>query len=210
MNVGTGRVGRYSQPRSLHTRQVARSRPWRASRRDLARRSAGTTGRRLADGDTGGHAMALRWNGKSWKLQRPRSDPTLDATTLNGVSCPSAHRCVAVGSADMTGYAGDAPPEHVVIERWDGARWATQKAKLSQASGANTVWTRCRAHRREPALQWGRPTSEPGRWWSALTEPGGHVSPTSRARRPAVSWAESPAARPLHVSRSGARSSEGC
>ena len=90
----------------------------------------GTTGRRLADGDTGGHALALRWNGKSWKLQRPRSDPTLDATTLNGVSCPSAHRCVAVGSADMTGYAGDAPPEHVVIERWDGARWATQKPKL--------------------------------------------------------------------------------
>ena len=90
----------------------------------------GTMGGQLADGDTGGHAMALRWNGKSWKLQRPRSDPTLDATTLNGVSCPSANRCVAVGSADMTGYSGDAPPEHVVIERWDGSRWTVQKAKL--------------------------------------------------------------------------------
>ena len=90
----------------------------------------GTIDRELADSDIGGHAMALRWNGKSWKLQRPRSDPTLDATTLNGVSCPSANRCVAVGSADMTGYAGDAPPEHVVIERWDGSRWASQRAKL--------------------------------------------------------------------------------
>jgi hypothetical protein len=88
-------------------------------------------GGELADGGTRGYAMALRWDGKSWKLQRTRSDRTLDATTLNGVSCPSAKSCVAVGSAGVTGDGGDAPPERVVIERWDGSRWASQRAMLA-------------------------------------------------------------------------------
>ena len=86
----------------------------------------------LSDGGTVERALALRWNGSSWKLQRTRSDPTQEGTTLDGVSCPSVHRCIAVGSAGATGDVGDGPPpQDAVVERWEGSRWALQRVRLA-------------------------------------------------------------------------------
>jgi hypothetical protein len=92
----------------------------------------GSDGGMLSDGGTVGRALALRWNRSSWKLQRTRSDPTQEGTTLDGVSCPSAHRCIAVGNAGATGDVGDGPPpEDAVIERWEGSQWALERVKLA-------------------------------------------------------------------------------
>jgi hypothetical protein len=53
---------------------------------------------------------------------------------LSGVACTSARACTAVGSQQITagGYAA-------LIEAWDGARWAFQRAAPSPA-GAQTVY----------------------------------------------------------------------
>jgi hypothetical protein len=56
---------------------------------------------------------ALRWNGRSWRLQHI---PTLPGANLNAVSCVSETDCVAVGASN----AG------TLAERWNGEHWTIQ------------------------------------------------------------------------------------
>jgi hypothetical protein len=56
---------------------------------------------------------ALRWNGRSWRLQHI---PTLPGANLNAVSCVSDTDCVAVGASN----AG------TLAERWNGEDWTIQ------------------------------------------------------------------------------------
>ena len=63
-------------------------------------------------------ALALRWNGTGWSIQRPVSPVEVlgipPGSELTGVSCPSASACDAVGSS----------PTGALAERWDAAGWS--------------------------------------------------------------------------------------
>ena len=62
--------------------------------------------------------LAEYWNGTSWSVRRTPNPIQLD--DLKGVSCYSAHSCVAVG--DYTDRGGDATVS--LVERWHGGRWS--------------------------------------------------------------------------------------
>jgi hypothetical protein len=73
-------------------------------------------------------ALAERWNGRKWRIQRtPRPAGSTDMV-FTGVSCTSARACTAVGS---TG-AG------TLAERWNGRRWGIQHI-ASPAAGFLTA-----------------------------------------------------------------------
>jgi hypothetical protein len=64
-----------------------------------------------------GSALAERWNGVRWRMQRAVSAPHSADSVLNSVSCPAAGTCVAVGSS------GPSDNPVVLAESWNGARW---------------------------------------------------------------------------------------
>ena len=65
--------------------------------------------------------MALRWNGTAWSAQSPVHPATAAQSELQGVACPAATTCLAVGSyIDATGIG------HALAQTWAGGTW-TQK-----------------------------------------------------------------------------------
>lgn len=66
--------------------------------------------------------LAARWNGRDWSVQATPNVPRSNETWLQGVSCPSATVCTAVGFAGIG--RGDA--KLPVAERWNGHRWSLQ------------------------------------------------------------------------------------
>ncbi len=66
-------------------------------------------------------ALAERWHGSGWSLERTAHLPGARAGLLFGVSCPSATACTAVGS--VTSRTGRTRP---LAERWNGSRWTLQ------------------------------------------------------------------------------------
>jgi hypothetical protein len=62
--------------------------------------------------------LAEFWNGKTWSIV-PSPNVGFNNSELNGVSCVSANRCVAVGD-----YWGAAGIDHTLIESWNGVAWA--------------------------------------------------------------------------------------
>jgi hypothetical protein len=79
---------------------------------------------------TGGHSvptgnlvsatLAEQWNGTSWKVVPSPNSPGAGADGLNGVACPAAAACMAVGSGvDQTGESG-----FNVAEAWNGTSWS--------------------------------------------------------------------------------------
>jgi hypothetical protein len=70
---------------------------------------------------TGIAPLIQRWDGKGWSTERSSNTRSLD-TELNGVACPAADRCVAVGLQRRG--AGVYGP---FAEMWDGVRWSTVK-----------------------------------------------------------------------------------
>ena len=65
-------------------------------------------------------ALAERWNGSSWQLQRAPSPA--GGGQLNGVSCTSPSACTAVGGSPP------GTPRTVLAERWNGSSWQIQSA----------------------------------------------------------------------------------
>lgn len=65
-------------------------------------------------------ALAMRWDGSSWRLAMPSSD-----ASLTNVSCVSATKCFAVGTGQKPNYR-DVP----VILRWNGKKWSTMTVPL--------------------------------------------------------------------------------
>jgi hypothetical protein len=66
------------------------------------------------------HAMAERWNGTRWNVQKlPRTAPPGATSSYQGgfaaVACPSVRECFAVGQG--------------LLQRWNGKRWLTQRAR---------------------------------------------------------------------------------
>ncbi len=104
-------------------------------------------------------ALAVRWTGTAWSLQQPPS-PTGAPTTLNGVSCPSASACTAIG-----GWS-----RGTLVERWNGRRWSIQPspspATLDSYGGAASV--SCPSPTTCTAV------------WSGYTSPGGKATVVER------------------------------
>jgi hypothetical protein len=64
--------------------------------------------------------LAERWDGTSWSIQQTRAPAGGQAVILNGVSCPSATSCTAVGSYQASGVP------FTLAETWDGNSWSVQ------------------------------------------------------------------------------------
>jgi hypothetical protein len=75
--------------------------------------------------------LALRWNGTSWSAQSPVHPANATESELQGVACPAAATCVAVGS-----YVDDTSVQHSLAETWAGGTW-TQKTVADPASGTD-------------------------------------------------------------------------
>jgi hypothetical protein len=61
------------------------------------------------------------WNGKKWTLSTLALPAGARGVELNGVSCPAAKSCVAVGEyVNLTG-------SYPLAERWNGSRWIVGK-----------------------------------------------------------------------------------
>ena len=72
-------------------------------------------------------ALAEDWNGSSWSIQTLPGLPShAGAEMLEGVSCPAAQGCVAVGSTDSA---------EAVALGWNGRAWTTQLALGSRVRG---------------------------------------------------------------------------
>jgi hypothetical protein len=84
-----------------------------------------------------GHSAPLveRWNGSSWSVQAT-PDPVgvveeVTSSNLEGVSCPSASACTAVG---VRRTSHETMP---LVESWDGSEWALQPPAIP--SGTETA-----------------------------------------------------------------------
>lgn len=67
-----------------------------------------------------GVPFAERWDGTAWTLQAAAIPPG-GSSGLDGVSCPTASTCFAVGTGTDSG--GSTVP---LAEKWDGTRWTIQ------------------------------------------------------------------------------------
>jgi hypothetical protein len=61
--------------------------------------------------------VAEQWNGSTWSIVATPQTRSRSLRQLDGVSCPSATDCFAVGF----GYTG---PDRTLAERWTGGSWA--------------------------------------------------------------------------------------
>jgi hypothetical protein len=132
----------------------------------------------LAAGDTGGsetnfhaNALAERWDGKTWVIQRvPQPAGTTDAY-LNGISCSSPVACTAAGVwYDRTGRS------FLLAERWNGKRWAIQPTPTPP--GSNSGFNAVSCPSATDCVAVGQDSSGPlaARWngttWTLLRTPG--------------------------------------
>jgi hypothetical protein len=74
--------------------------------------------------------LAESWNGTAWVTRTSPNRSGAKNSELNGVSCPSASACTAVGSSGLPGgYV-------TLAERWNGTAWSVQPTP--NPSGATT------------------------------------------------------------------------
>jgi hypothetical protein len=67
-------------------------------------------------------AMAEHWNGAGWSQQALPSPPAgATGSELDGVSCPAANSCIAIGS-----YRMKRGPRVPLAESWNGEAWTLQ------------------------------------------------------------------------------------
>ena len=93
---------------------------------------------------SGGYARAGRglvlfasWNGKSFTLMKAPSPPNL---FVSGVSCPSAKRCAAIGSAGAP-VAGPANASYA--ELWNGTAWSVVGVPPRKGLGTDLLGVSC-------------------------------------------------------------------
>jgi hypothetical protein len=65
--------------------------------------------------------LAEAWNGTKWTIQTVAKAAGETAEGLDGISCPSASLCIAVGS-----YATSSAPGSTLAEKWNGSTWSVQ------------------------------------------------------------------------------------
>jgi len=81
-------------------------------------------GRSYPDGGTLTGSLAEVWNGKRWSVMPRGTLPFGWTVNLTGVSCASASRCVAVGSA----IPANSIASQSLIESWNGRRWSVAQS----------------------------------------------------------------------------------
>ncbi|MDQ1434146.1 MAG: hypothetical protein QOF59_962 [Actinomycetota bacterium] len=109
----------------------------------------------------GAYTLAERWNGAKWSVVPTPEPQNFEGFNgeLDGVGCTSATNCFAVGSNST----------FIVIERWDGTRWALTKASAQGVlSGISCVGaTTCHAVGAQGvdgfAMRWN------GSFWATVT-----------------------------------------
>ena len=124
--------------------------------------------------------LAERWNGTKWSVQKTPNPGGGGGAILEGVSCPSANRCVAVGSSNP--YSGRS---NTLAELWNGRSWRITETPSGRDDALYAV--DCRAATRCVAV--GTRTNgtlaeiwSAGEWVVSSTP-----SPSQRAALPAVS-----------------------
>jgi hypothetical protein len=75
--------------------------------------------------------LAERWNGTAWTVQHTPNPSGATFSDLNGVSCPSASACMAVGEYS-SGSDSDFP---MLAERWNGKAWVILPTPSINATG---------------------------------------------------------------------------
>lgn len=83
----------------------------------------------------GGAALALRWDGNRWSLNRlpnPAKPNELSSSLVSDVSCTSRSFCMVVGTVGFggeSGAGGGVFPDRPFAERWNGRRWLLTAAR---------------------------------------------------------------------------------
>ena len=135
-----------------------------------------------------GHGLLLTGHGISWTAASAPFPPGADAhpqVYLDGVACPSASKCVAVGW-----YSDTRGDDQGLLLSWDGASWTAAKAPLpaGAAPGADLNGVACPTASVCEAVgnyvtTAGRPQgvvlTGHGSSWTATTTPRPAVAPTS-------------------------------
>lgn len=131
----------------------------------------------LAAGNTGGsdtnfHALALaeRWTGQAWAIQRiPEPVGTVDSY-LNGISCSSPVACTAVGVR-----INHAERDLTLAERWNGRTWSIQDTPSRPGDSVFNAVS-CPSATACVAVGQGRSGPLAARWngktWTLLRTPG--------------------------------------
>ncbi len=88
-------------------------------------------------GDRAGGTLAERWNGTIWSIQATPRLPFPHTGTLAAVSCTAADACTAVGYFQAPETCCAAPG--ALAERWNGVRWAMQRANLPENNRTGTL-----------------------------------------------------------------------
>ncbi|HEV2375812.1 MAG TPA: hypothetical protein VGS19_27055 [Streptosporangiaceae bacterium] len=97
---------------------------------ELSAVACGTPGDCWAVGDyetsTGQLTLAEHWNGRTWAIVATPNAPEAKDSLLSGVSCAGPSWCTAVGYQVIT--KPNYVVSHVLIEAWNGTRWAIQRS----------------------------------------------------------------------------------
>ena len=126
---------------------------------------------------TGEFALAERWNGSRWSIQRAAKPAGARGSTLSGVSCATKSTCTAVGS-----YTDKAKNTWALVERWNGFRWSIQQtpnpagaARYSSLSGVScpskTTCTAVGSYGDLADNTWALVERRDGSTWSIQTTP---------------------------------------
>lgn len=110
------------------------------------------------------YPLGERWNGHRWSLALPSNQGGAFPAQLEGVSCPSARACVAVG------FGGARAPVEVV-ERWNGHGWAASTSR-SFPDGSTWAAVSCVSADACMAIAGDWAGSFNGRRWSVRRIPG--------------------------------------
>ncbi len=94
----------------------------------------------VAVGGTG-TTFAERWNGTTWSVT-PSASPARPASALAAVTCPSANNCVAVGQF-LSLTNPNTPYAVMLIERWNGHRWAIDPSAGPNAAARRPTGAAC-------------------------------------------------------------------
>jgi subtilisin family serine protease len=92
----------------------------------------------FAVGYSGTQPMIKRWNGLAWSLQTVKAATNAVETRLEGVDCPAANYCVAVGT-----YREASEEWHTLAMTWSGGSWSVQSTPTpTTESGIDRAYLR--------------------------------------------------------------------
>lgn len=139
-----------------------------------------------APGPTGSlvrHALIESWDGASWSMARDAGPGLARRSQLQSVACPSASRCVAVGSFSPS-PGSTRPDDQTLVEEWDGSAWSdlsspnpagAEQSELQSVScpssstclAVGSYGTAADLDHRQPLAEWGQAQT-----WTVTSSPG--------------------------------------